>query len=179
MQLFLAIELPEETKKQLFSQLTKIRHEYKDFRWTSENDYYLALQFFGDERKEKEIIEKVDESVFDVHNVHLYSADAGVFIDSKITIYLNFRRSRELERLTDTIKNKLNIQNNKKFAPHLILARYKIPSKQQYFALRKRLANLELDIDFPSSSICLFESIMMSGKLVYKKRAEFPLASDN
>lgn len=177
MRLFLAIDLPQEAKKNLFKQLTKVRQEYKDFRWVPENNYHLTLQFFGDEYKETEIIKHVEESVFDVPNQQLYATDVGVFIDSKITIYLNFRRNKELERLVEVIKDRLKIQSNKKFIPHLTLARYKIPSKQQYFALRKRLANLELDIDFPVTSICLFESIMTDGKPFYEKRAEFPLAS--
>lgn len=178
MRLFLAIDLPKEAKSELDDQVKKLQKEYAAFRWVPKSNFHITLQFFGNEFDEERIIKNVEEIVYDIPSLNLYSTDVSVFINTKIVLYLNFKRNKLLERIVDELKDRLQIKSSKKFIPHLSLARYKIPSKQQYLVLRKRLANLEIDVNFTVSKIYLFESIVENGKPHYKKKAKFLLASD-
>lgn len=177
MRLFLAIDLPKSAKKSLAKQLEKIQKEHASFRWVSAENYHLTLQFFGEDFDSQKIIKAVEESIFDLFETNLYSTDVDLFINSKIVIYLNFRREKMLETLIERIRDNLRIKTTKKFIPHLSLARLRIPSKQQYFALKKRLANLDLDLEFPVKNIYLFDSVIKNGKPLYKKIYEFSLLS--
>ena len=66
-------------------------------------------------------------------------------------MYLDFRREKEIERISESING------SEKYVPRLLLAKYKIPSKQQYFVIKKRLSNLEVDISFKVNKLSLFE----------------------
>ena len=72
-------------------------------------------------------------------------------IQNNISIFIDFRREKEIERISESINEV------EKFVPRLILAKYKIPSKQQYFVIKKRLSNLEVDISFKVNKLSLFE----------------------
>lgn len=63
----------------------------------------------------------------------------------------------------------------KKYLPHLTLARCRIPSKQQYLLLKKRLKKINIKVDFPVKKITLFQSILSGKKPVYKKIDTFNL----
>ena len=79
---------------------------------------------------------------------------------NKITLNLDFRREKEIERISESIKEQFPmIQSSEKFVPHLTIAKYKIPSKQQYFVIKKRLANLDIDLSFKVNKLSLLEGV--------------------
>lgn len=176
MRLFLAIDLPSAVKIKLAGQLRELKADYKYLRWLPEKSYHATLLFFGEITKPDKIIKGVEEIVYDIPSTHLYSQSAGIFVKSKITLYLELRRDKNIEKLVEEVRERLNMKSNKKFVLHLTLARYKLPSKQQYFVLKKRLAAIPIDIDFAVSKIYLYESILDHGKPLYKKVATFHLA---
>lgn len=175
MRTFLAIDLPQKIKKSLHSQLGKLYKEYPDIRWVSPENFHVTLHFFGEIGDPKREIEHIEESIYDVPSFHLYSSEAGLFIRHKITLYVEFQRNKTLERLVKAVREKLQLPHDKRFVPHLTIGRYRIPSKQQYLLMKKKLKNLQIDIDFEINTIILFESILESNKPIYKKIAKFSL----
>lgn len=178
MRLFLAVDLPDKVKEKLDSQISNLKKEYGDYNWVSKDRFHITLLFFGEIESKQEIdyIKKsIAEAVFDVESFILYSLSADTFINSKIVLHIKFRREKIVEDLVMKIKIKLQAENNERFIPHLTIARAKIPSKQQYFHLKKKLARLPIDIDFPVKKIHLFESILDRQKPIYKRIASFPL----
>ena len=138
-------------------------------------NYHITLHFFGEINNVEKIKKKVEEAIYDVESFRLYSLGADLFIKNKILLYIYFKREKKAEALESKIKNIFQIKDKKKFIPHLTIGRYKVPSKQQYINLKKKLNQLSIQIDFPINKIYLFQSNLSQGKPIYKKIATFPL----
>ncbi len=177
MRLFLAIDLPDQTKEELEGELEGIRREYPQFSWVSPENYHITIHFFGETDKVEKIKKKTEDLLYDQESFYLYATNAGLFINSKIVIYLNFRKERKLEGLVKKIKKGFDheFENKKKFVSHLTLARCRIPSKQQYFVLKKRLEKIKIDLSFQVDKIILFQSVLGGKKPTYNKIAELKL----
>lgn len=175
MRLFLAIDLPDKVKKSLSGQLFDLKKKYPDFFWVDENNYHITLLFLGEMTNVKKIKDKVKAAIYDKFHFYLYSYKMDLFMKSKITVYLGFRREKKIEELVKVVRETLGFYNEKKYIPHLTLARCRIPSKQQYFVLKKILSKQSLDIEFPVKKMCLYESISTGKEPIYKKISSFPL----
>jgi len=175
MRLFLAIDISEKIKKELTEQLSELKKEHKNYVWVEELNYHLTLLFLGEVANTNKLKEKVKAAVYDKEHFYLYSTNVDLFIHDKITIYLGFRRNKILENIVESIKKELQIFDDKIFSPHMTLARCRVPSKQQYFVLKKQLAKQDIQIEFPVKKIFLFQSTLNLNRPVYKKIASFNL----
>jgi 2'-5' RNA ligase len=175
MRLFLAIELPAEIKRKLHEQLISLNREYRQFAWVDPENYHITLHFFGEVEKPESLIDRIERAIFEIQPFRLYSFDAGMFINKKITLYVGFRREKSLERMVDNLKETFAPDSQVEYVPHLTIARYKLPSKQQYLLLKKKLPSMPVEIEFPVKSITLFQSIVAHKKSIYKKIKSFKL----
>jgi 2'-5' RNA ligase len=147
MRLFLAIDLPPEAKKSVARQLADLRREYPYFRWVDPENYHLTLHFFGDVKPEK-INQWMSDLVYDMPTFYLYSSELDLFIKDNLTLYIGFYRNKELEGLVKKIKEKSALGTSRRFVSHLTFGRYRIPSKQQYLLIKKKLKKSSLDVEF-------------------------------
>ncbi len=180
MQLFLAVDLPAESKKNLFDQLTDLRLQYADINWIPQENYHLTLLFLGeievDRSKLKNIQEIIERILFKYPVFYLYSLHAGIFIKNRMNIYLEFMREKNLERIAEEMRETFQTNIGKKFIPHVTFAHYRIPSKQQYLLLKKKVQNIPFDIEFPVKKLALFQTVAEGRKNpTYKKIKEFGL----
>jgi len=177
MRLFLAIELPAKVQQKIGNYLKELRKNYPDFNWVVPENYHVTLYFFGETEKKEEIIKRIKKNIFDQESFHLYSGYLDLFMRKKIIIFLNFLREKKLEKLVKKINEEFyfDFSQQKKYLPHLTLARCRVPSKQQYFLLKKRLRKINIVADFPVKKITLFQSILSGKKPVYKKVHVFDL----
>jgi len=178
MRLFLAIDLPSEVKRNIDRQLEKIKTEYAYFNWVPPENYHITVHFFGETNEVDKIRKKITEILYDQEKFYLYSRDIDLFINTKIVIYLNFRKEKKLEDLVKKIRSSFNGGDKKKFVPHLTLARSRIPSKQQYFAQKKKLRQIDINVSFPVEKLVLFRSLLEGKKPVYEKIDEFFLIAE-
>lgn len=175
---FLAIDLPEKVKKSLANQLELLKKLYPQFSWVYPEDYHITIYFHGEVVSIDKTINRLKDIIFNVDKLYFYSTNLSLFINSKIIIYLNFKREKNLENLVEKIENSFKMEkpgNNKEFVAHLTLARAKIPSKQQYLVLKKRLSKTFIDLEFAAHEITLFESFLGGRKPHYEKKAQFTL----
>ncbi|MCL4364127.1 RNA 2',3'-cyclic phosphodiesterase [Patescibacteria group bacterium] len=177
MRLFLAVELPEKVKQQLDTQLEKIKKEYPQFIWVTPENFHVTVHFFGERYDADKIKKKIKDLLWDQTDFYLYSFGLDVFVNHKLVVYLTFHRQKKIEELAETVKSNFdgNSVSERKFIPHLTLARGPRSSKQQYFVLKKRLEKLPVDISFPVKQLVLFDSILTGKKPIYKKLASFKL----
>lgn len=176
MRLFLAIDLPDKIKTKLEKQIFVLKKQYPQFNWVAPENFHITLYFFGDRYDSDKIIKKVKDLLWNQPSFYLYSLNLDVFVNNKLITYLTFQREKRIEELAKIIKNGFEAnQPQKKFIPHLTLARSSRSSKQQYFTLQKKLLRTKIDISFPVEKIILFESILTERKPVYKKVAVFDL----
>ena len=169
MRLFLAVDLPAKTKRELDGQLEEIKLEYPQFNWIPKENFHITVHFFGEVTQTEKLIDRLKEQLFDKESFYLYSTDCNLFINKKIIFYLNFRKEKKLLMIEDVVCDK------KGFIPHLTFARCRISSKQQYFVLKKRVGKLAIDINFPVKKLVLFETLPNGKYPIYKKLAKFPL----
>ncbi len=171
MRLFLAIDPPQDVKLSIEKQITTLKKEYPQFEWTPMENYHITLHFFGDVADNKKVFSQLEGLLFDQESFYLYSLNAGMFTQYRITMHLNFRREKRLEKIVQRVKEKFYLPEQKieKYVPHLTFARYRIPSKQQYFVMKKRLNKLNLDVSFAVKKVILFESILGGRNPIYKK----------
>jgi len=154
----LMIKLSEETKKQIVEQLADFRKLYPQFQWEKIENYYILVHSFGEFSDKKRTIDKLETALFDKNLFYLYSFEVALTIGNNIVLFMDFKREKEIERISESIKRiSTRLESSEKFVPRLILAKYKIPSKQQYFVIKKRLSNLEVDISFKVNKLSLFE----------------------
>ena len=84
-------------------------------------------------------------------------------------------RQKMLEQIVENVRRVFSIADEKEYIPHLTIARYKVPSKQQYLLIKKKLENLNIDLEISVKNISLFETIAKGSKTEYKLLAEYQL----
>ena len=104
MRLFLAIELSDKIKKEIDEQLSEIKKTYPQFQWVSSDNYHITIHFFGEISDHKKIINKLEQVLYDKESFYFYSTSVDLFIHHKITINLDFRREKKIEKINDSIK---------------------------------------------------------------------------
>lgn len=175
MRLFRAVSLPPEVQTQLDAQLEQLKKEYPYFSWVPKENYHITLQYLGEVDRLDKIHSSVEEALFEVPPLELYGQSAGVFINSRITMYVSFMRQKMLEQIVENVRRVFSIADEKEYIPHLTIARYKVPSKQQYLLIKKKLENLNIDLEISVKNISLFETIAKGSKTEYKLLAEYQL----
>lgn len=160
MKTFLGIEIPVDISQQIIVQTSQLRKDYPAFDWVPSEHFYISLYYSGDipESKLDIAVEHIQRSVFDIPPTHLFSFGAGIYIHKSISLYISFQKNNTIkllhERFVELFEDK-----KKDFEPIITIANWKIPSKQQYLLLKKKLLNLPIEINFPIKEIHLYESI--------------------
>ncbi|MEX1052360.1 MAG: RNA 2',3'-cyclic phosphodiesterase [Patescibacteria group bacterium] len=175
MRLFLAISLPQKVKEQIDIRLKDIKLEYQDLKWVGSDNYHITVHFFGERASAEKIISKVEQSLFESYSFYMYSLENRLSIRKKVLAYLAFSRNKELEDIVGRVNDMFNTTTKLKFIPHVTLARYRIPSKQQYLLLKKKFSKLDIDVSFKVSKLTLFDCINYGVKPEYKIVKEFNL----
>jgi 2'-5' RNA ligase len=173
MKAFLAIEIPNKVKQQIEEQIASFKKNYPQFNWVQPGDYRLVLYNFEELEDKEEVIKRLEDAVFEIRPFTLHILGVDLFLTDKIVIYLHFYKEKMLNSLAERIYEAVYETDKGQFIPQINLAQHKIPSKQQYLLIRKKLENLPIEINFPVSKISLQESVIRGKKPVYKKLAEF------
>lgn len=177
MRAFLAIDIPDDIKQSIDQQITPFKKEYSDMTWVTPENYHITLQFLGDITEPEKIEKKIEDAIFEIPPFTLFSQGADLFLGDKIVIYLNFFRQKVVEQLMENFRQQFDPQSTKPLVPHLTLARYRVPSKQQYLLIKKKIQNLEVEAEFSVNKIYLYSSILSGPKPEYKKIKEYTLES--
>ncbi len=176
MRLFLAVDLPAQAKLQIEKQLVPLVSVYPDCRFVSPENYHVTVYFFGEVSDLQNITTRLDKVIYDAPQFYLYSQKLDLFMHEKITIYLDFLREKKLDKIASSIEQEFGtFSNARKYVAHMTLARCRIPSKQQYFVLKKRLSKVDVDVTFPVRKLTLFNSILSGPKPNYQKIASYKL----
>jgi len=182
MRLFLAARIPEETVQSIVQTMTPIKKEYPRFQWVPEENYHLTIFFFGERPHDKlpDLIEGVNQVTFDIAQTQLSTRSLKLFVDKGITLYAEFNRNKELETIRKRIISSIGskkLEHHQQYIPHVTLAQYKLPSKQQYFHLKKKLTKVTFDQEFRLNEICLMQSTTQKPFPSYKHIHTFNLYS--
>ncbi|OGK13376.1 2'-5' RNA ligase [Candidatus Roizmanbacteria bacterium RIFCSPLOWO2_01_FULL_38_12] len=178
MKLFYAIDIPKSGVKHLLNDTRELREDYAHFSWIPDANLHITLHYIGERSVHKipKIVGQTEIALFDVVPTHLYAFGLDIFINSNITIYVAFQKNRTIQTTSDRLSSIQLPQKKRSFIPHLTVARAKIPSKQQYLHLKKKLHKTDIDLDFPVTTIHLYESIARPKFPLYRKVHSFKLS---
>ena len=158
-------------------QLADLKADYADANWTPVENYHITLEFFGSFPQYKPILPILEEVAFESQPFDMMTLSGGIFIDDKLTLYIDFYKSKEIEDLVRNVREKLAIDNKFKYIPHVTVGKARKPSKQQYFLIKKKFERLKFEHNFLVSEVTLFESIPAGKRHIFEELASFKLGA--
>ena len=175
MHLRLEIDIPQEVKETIYSALADLRKDYPYIQWVGKNEYKLELFRFGDTYPKEFLNKKIQDATFDSPSFSLFSHKLKLTIKSNVMIYLSFYENKELKEIVRNIKSQLSINDELSFYPDIVVARYRIPAKQQYLLIKKKCMNTIIDSEFRITQLTLYNSVNEGELVTYQKEATYPL----
>ncbi len=188
MRAFVAIDLPEALQDALAQAQSKFRstlprsaEREDDARWTRPEGIHLTLKFLGEISSEQ--LEKVKQALEVIKRFEEFPVAVkgfGFFPDARRprVLWAGAEAPPALAELAGRVEDAMGRlgfpRENRPYAPHLTLARFKLSRPQpELQSLIAREADLSLG-RFAVSDFYLFESKISSSGAVYRKVAQFP-----
>lgn len=155
MRLFIAFDVSEEIE----TYFRKIQFQLPDSDSKPVKEFHLTLRFLGerDEDESKEIINDLKKIKFEKFTAK--TSSLGVFPDENFirVVWSGLEPKNKIIELKEKIEKALGLQKDKRFHPHITLARIKfIKNKRDYIKKVKEIKTKELEFDV--KSIKLYKS---------------------
>lgn len=176
--LFVAIDLPERVKEKVAAIAVR---ELPGAHWVSREQLHLTLRFIGN--VDEELFRTVKEALRAVRGVpfHLSMNGVGHFPPGRHprVFWVGMADSEPLMALQRQVESALVCAGippeERRFSPHLTLARLKETPPEKVFALeeRHRLFNAG---PFPVGEFSLYSSTLTREGAIHQREATYPLA---
>ncbi len=177
--LFVAIDLPEDSKNHI---LSLRQDDLPPGRWSRRDALHLTLHFIGDvpegvARAYQRVLGEVDAPAFD-----LRVAGVGQFpIEARPrVIWAGVENTPPLRELYEAVGGALEregfLRERRRFHPHITLMRFKKPLRR---GLASRWIQAHLDFHsapFPVAQFALYESELSPQGAIYTQRQVYELA---
>ncbi|MGB6875100.1 MAG: RNA 2',3'-cyclic phosphodiesterase [Candidatus Acidiferrales bacterium] len=180
MRLFVALDVPEETRRALHAVLGGFSAICRGARWVRPEGVHITLKFIGHVEDTK--LPGIQEALSRVRGgkaIDMAFRQFGFFPNEKRprVFYVGIEAGEELGALAGEIQTRLEPLGIAKeahaFQPHLTLARFK--SNEGLSELRKKIASLPSQ-DFGGGAAAefhLYQSVLQSGGAVYSKLSTY------
>lgn len=138
------IDIPQETKLLIEHETSSLFELHPEYVWFEPNHYCISLYTWQD--VSVDLIEKLEQKIADVMFEQpaftLYGLQYKVKISDHIDIVLEFQPDRHYRKAVKALGDFFGEKNTISASPILVIARYKVPSKQQYTHLKNKLSKL-------------------------------------
>ncbi|MEK6941910.1 MAG: RNA 2',3'-cyclic phosphodiesterase [archaeon] len=166
--LFIAINIPQEIKEKIFTTYHRqIRKE--GVKETGKNNLHITLKFLGPTSEEhiNEIEQKLCKTNFE--KFALTITGTGEFNGRTIWLGVDDKH-KNAEKILGQINRLLFAgKGEKKFEPHITIARSKKPAKKEIKKITGQLLEIPFKEKFFVESIDLMESCLTQGEPAYTK----------
>jgi 2'-5' RNA ligase len=169
---FVAVNLPEETKKNIFSQFSQAI-PVKDFKVVPAENIHATLAFIGwwPAENESQLVEKLSAITHSSFALELQ----GISHFNYRVIWLGTTKGgEEMTSLAQKVLKALDIKDER-FHPHFTLARARQPKKEVASPILEKLEKKEFKASFNLSSFELMQSILKPSGPTYSRVESFPL----
>ena len=185
--LFIAIDFPEKTKKEITGLINQLKSQYPQIRWEKTENIHLTLKFLGwvkikiknqkskskmtDQKlKIEEIRKGIEKSIQGITPFWFQPDKLGCFLSQSLIIWLGVEVQSEFFQMVKNLEKemkKLGFPKEKRvFSPHITLGRVR------RIKLRKKWQKIAQEIkNFPTPSFSKFkvsEIILMKSQLTPK-----------
>ena len=180
MRAFIAIELPQETKKALTRLQEQLKKNNADVKWVTPENLHLTLKFLGDiDDTQAEKITAVIENVANNHPSYLVKISSiGAFPKLSLlkVVWVGLGTGdEETKGIFKDLEEKLEEfgipKDERPFSTHITLGRTRSPSNRKILAKEIKIIteNFKLDnAEFHTEKITLFKSILSSNGPTYE-----------
>jgi 2'-5' RNA ligase len=184
MRLFIAIEIPDEIKKEMVKVQEQLRKANIDASWTRTDGMHLTLKFLGEvpETKIAEIVNGLQKAAEGIGPLKLSVSGVGTFPNPKNArvVWIGLAGDIEkLSRLQVAVENAMVLlgmaREERKFTPHLTLGRIKyIRSRDTWIKILEEIKDISLP-GFEATSVSLMKSELKPSGAVYTEMGRVEL----
>lgn len=174
MRTFIAIDLPLAIKDQLEKIQNNLSQLPVKAKWVSSKNLHITLKFLGDTSKEKiEAIKEVCRKSTREHRSFCIDLENFGFLPNlkkPRVLFVDFSCGKGLESLVETLEENLEktgFKKEKKFRPHITLARIK--DLKNINQLAQEIDKLKIKSSFDVKKISLYESTLTNKGPIYKE----------
>ena len=184
MRLFVALDIPEETRSKFRALMDDFAKVCRGARWVRPEGIHITLKFIG--HVADSILPDVQKALARVRHdkpFHVAFRHFGFFPNEKHprVFFVGIEAGEDLADLAGDIENQLEplgiAKETRAFQPHLTLARFK--TTEGLPDLRKKIASLPTQ-DFGGGEVSefhLYQSMLKSGGAVYTKLSTYHFAN--
>jgi 2'-5' RNA ligase len=176
MRLFIAIEIPEEIKRQMAEVQARLKGAGVDASWTRPEGIHLTLKFLGEipEAKGADIMNALNRAVSDTGRLRLEIEGVGTFPNPRnarvvwIGVSGDVEQLRKLQVAVEDGMARIAMKREERpFTPHLTLGRIKsIRSKETWVGALEDVKHVRLP-GFDATSVSLMKSELRRTGAVY------------
>lgn len=176
MRLFVAMDIPEETRRALRALIEEFAPLCRGARWVSTEGLHVTLKFIG--HVDDAIVPRIGGALDGLRRerpISIAFREFGFFPNERHprVFFVGIQAGKELESLATEVEERLAplgiAKEERVFRPHLTLARFK--TDEGLPALRRKIASLPSQ-DFgavAAAEFHLYQSVLKSSGAVYKK----------
>ena len=184
MRLFIAIEIPDEIKKEMVKVQEQLRKANVDASWTRAEGMHLTLKFLGEvaDQKVPEIMSNLRNAAEGIGPLGLSVSGVGTFPNPKNARVAWIGIAGDIEqlmRLQVAVENAMVLlgmaREERKFTPHLTLGRIKyIRSRDTWIKTLEGIKDISLP-GFEVTSVSLMQSELKPAGAVYTEMGRVEL----
>lgn len=181
MKYFLAVKPSLEFVDLVNSNIFAFKNNFRAFTFENYENMYIPVALLGyfEEDKLPYLKEAIQQSVYDIDETRLYTNNYRFIQRELLILFLTFHKNKSLETIRDRIsyycsKEKEN-KVNKSFEPSFAVMFSKLGSKQQYLHLKKKISNINVELELNVSSVDLIAQHEKTTSFQYEKIHTFKL----
>jgi hypothetical protein len=143
------IELPNDQKRLIQSETEQLRQDHAEFHWKPLHDLKIDIVQFPHVEDDliDSLVQKLEQLTVDVKPFQLFAHEYRVKIAHVIDIQLAFQHLGAYTQMHSMIHGFFHSQPSSHMDPVIQIARYKIPSKQQYKHLKNTLEKCATNVE--------------------------------
>ncbi len=184
MRTFIAIEIPDEIKKEMITVQEQLKKAGVDASWTRAEGMHMTLKFLGEvpETKITEIISNLQTAAEGIGRFRIEVKGVGTFPNPKNARVVWIGLAGDIEKLTRlqvAVENAMVLlgmaREERKFTPHLTLGRIRnIRSRDRWIKTLEEIKDISLP-GFEVTSVSLMQSELKPAGAVYAEMGRVEL----
>lgn len=175
---FLAVEIPQHVRKHVWRIVEDEKHNDMPIKWVKLENMHITLKFLGeiDEKQQADISSTIKQIVGKHESFAVNLKDIGCFPNPKYprVLWVGVEKGSEalctLAREIDEQLVRLGFKQEKRFHPHLTIARMRKPC-----VIDKILRHSIVTDTFKSEAVVLCKSTLTPQGPIYEPLEAFPL----
>ena len=177
LRLFLAIEIPEQLKHEIFEKFSK-KISSNNAKIVPQKNIHFTLKFLGHLPEEK--VQELVESLKEIEKFHEFKVKLeGIGSFGKNVLWIEGKDKKESGKIVEKINQLLSLEQEKAFSLHATIARMKKNGRKEIMELLQKFGKTKLNEKFLVEEIDLMKSDLSKEKPEYAKIYSFKLSSSD